>query len=218
MRAWDCEGFKSQALQIAPSESHRWRFDGQPSRGLPTVAHARVGKRERRLEAPPGFEPGWRFCRAIPGDFRAIVALLDHSENLTRSRRCVAHQFPFIVSDVGQSCGASDRGGHTPGTAQEQRVVVFATQGTPRVEMMLPRTSIAGPERVPPRRRRRTNPSRGWHNARSQPLPLTQRVPYCRVRSDFSRNARTSFPQMTRPSSRANSMCPGATPGVVDGR
>ena len=26
--------------------------------GLPTVAHAQVRKRERRLEAPPGFEPG----------------------------------------------------------------------------------------------------------------------------------------------------------------
>ena len=26
--------------------------------GLPTVAHAQVRKGERRLEAPPGFEPG----------------------------------------------------------------------------------------------------------------------------------------------------------------
>ena len=26
--------------------------------GSPTVAHARIRKRERRLEAPPGFEPG----------------------------------------------------------------------------------------------------------------------------------------------------------------
>src|SRR2546426_5511564 len=33
------------------------RFGGQPSRGLPTVAHARVGKRERRLERETGFEP-----------------------------------------------------------------------------------------------------------------------------------------------------------------
>src|SRR4051812_18358170 len=33
-------------------------YGGQPSRGLPTVAHAPVKQRERRLEAPPGFEPG----------------------------------------------------------------------------------------------------------------------------------------------------------------
>src|SRR3954453_7100033 len=33
-------------------------YGGQPSRGLPTVAHAPVKQRERRVEAPPGFEPG----------------------------------------------------------------------------------------------------------------------------------------------------------------
>jgi hypothetical protein len=33
------------------------RYGGQPSPGLPTVAHARLGKRERRLERETGFEP-----------------------------------------------------------------------------------------------------------------------------------------------------------------
>jgi hypothetical protein len=37
------------------------RYGGQPSRGLPTVAHAHVGKRERRLEAPPGLKRGAGF-------------------------------------------------------------------------------------------------------------------------------------------------------------
>jgi hypothetical protein len=32
-------------------------FGGQPSRGLPSVAHAVVGKRERRLERATGIEP-----------------------------------------------------------------------------------------------------------------------------------------------------------------
>src|SRR4030095_2114196 len=32
------------------------RYSGHPSRGLPPVAHAQNGKRERRVEAPPGFE------------------------------------------------------------------------------------------------------------------------------------------------------------------
>src|SRR6266568_4027783 len=33
------------------------RYGGQPSRGLPTVAHAHVGKRERRLVDLTGIEP-----------------------------------------------------------------------------------------------------------------------------------------------------------------
>ena len=33
------------------------RYGGQPSRGLPTVARASVGKRERRLAERVGFEP-----------------------------------------------------------------------------------------------------------------------------------------------------------------
>jgi hypothetical protein len=33
-----------------------WCYGGQPSRGLPTVAHALVGKRERRLERATGIE------------------------------------------------------------------------------------------------------------------------------------------------------------------
>src|SRR5688500_1642255 len=32
-------------------------YGGQPSRGLPTVAHALVGKRERRLVGAGGIEP-----------------------------------------------------------------------------------------------------------------------------------------------------------------
>jgi hypothetical protein len=35
-------------------------YGGHPSRGLPTVAHALVGKRERRLVSPAGTEPGTR--------------------------------------------------------------------------------------------------------------------------------------------------------------
>ena len=53
---------------LAPSESADERVDGdvhlrpsgyggQPSRGLPTVAHATVAKRERRLERETGLEP-----------------------------------------------------------------------------------------------------------------------------------------------------------------
>ena len=38
--------------------SHRYGALGrEPSRGLPTVAHAHVGKRKRRLARPAGLEP-----------------------------------------------------------------------------------------------------------------------------------------------------------------
>src|SRR5688572_32189176 len=43
-------------MGLSPPSRPR-RFGGQPSRGLPTVAHAFVGKRERRLERETGFEP-----------------------------------------------------------------------------------------------------------------------------------------------------------------
>src|SRR5688500_11348657 len=43
-------------LACSPPSRQR-RYGGQPSRGLPTEAHARVGKRERRLERETGFEP-----------------------------------------------------------------------------------------------------------------------------------------------------------------
>src|SRR5687768_15458319 len=43
-------------LACSPPSRPR-RYSGQPSYGLPTVAHANVGKRERRLERETGFEP-----------------------------------------------------------------------------------------------------------------------------------------------------------------
>jgi integrase len=49
------------------------RYGGQPSRGLPTVAHAHVGKRERRLVRKRGFEP-LRSCERQPLKLQAVNA------------------------------------------------------------------------------------------------------------------------------------------------
>ena len=48
---------------------------GPPSRGLPTLAHARVGKRGRRLEAPPGFEPGVEVLQSGPAISKLLSRL-----------------------------------------------------------------------------------------------------------------------------------------------
>ncbi len=46
-------------------------FVGQPSRGLPTVAHAHADKRERRVASPKGYEEGrW----SIPATFVVGIA------------------------------------------------------------------------------------------------------------------------------------------------
>src|SRR4029450_2898835 len=47
---------------------------GQPSHGLPTVAHACVGRRERRLAEREGFEPP---CR-LPGKTLSRRPRYDH--------------------------------------------------------------------------------------------------------------------------------------------
>ncbi len=49
--------FENRGLQL------RQGYGGQPSRGLPAVAHAYVGKRERRLVSRVGIEPTTRRLR-----------------------------------------------------------------------------------------------------------------------------------------------------------
>ena len=62
------------------------RYGGrQPSRGLPAVAHALVGKRERRLAEREGFEPP---CR-LPGKTLSRRPRYDHfgTSPVLRSRK-----------------------------------------------------------------------------------------------------------------------------------
>jgi hypothetical protein len=92
------------------------------------------------LEAPPGFEPGWRFCRAIPGDSRAITDPRNVDRNHERSIACGNRPFTRIVSGVGRNWALSVRRGHIPGTALRCRAVCAERVGKVR-ELMRERTS-----------------------------------------------------------------------------
>jgi hypothetical protein len=74
-------GRKRAAERTASGPPSRLRrYGGQPSRGLPTVAHAPIGNDERRLEAPPGFEPGMEVLQtsALPlGDGAGRIRLYE---------------------------------------------------------------------------------------------------------------------------------------------
>ena len=58
----------SLSLARGPAFAAFGSFGAQPSLGLPTVAHARVGKRERRLVENTGLEPvtSWLQTRRSP--------------------------------------------------------------------------------------------------------------------------------------------------------
>ena len=56
---------------------------------------------QRRVEAPPGFEPGWRFRRAIPGGFPSITSSHDRARTRGRSTGCADRLAPSIVRGVG---------------------------------------------------------------------------------------------------------------------